>query len=570
MLKIIRIIFLGCVICCSAACTPPKQYVSSGFGNPAHPQLSTLYTENIWNTLASQFNLPDETAANPEVRKQINWYLHNQKHLVKIAKRAEPYLYYISQQVKQRNLPAELTLLPIIESEYEPLAYSKVGAAGLWQIMPGTASGFGLKIDWWYDGRRDIIASTNAALDLFAYLGNFFNNDWLLAIAAYDTGDGMVDAAIRQNAKLGKPVDFWHLPLYKETKSYVPKLLALATIIKNPYKYKIDLPPIKNIPYLTEVDVGSPINLATAAKMAEISLPTLIKLNPGYNRWTTDPNGKHKLLLPIDKAARFKEKLAHLPKSERVTWARYKIKKGDSLLAIAHRFKTSTVLLRHVNQLHSNNLHINQALLIPTKTDKLTQAILDAEKNAFTLKKGIPDVKITKHQIKHGDNLWGIAKKYHVKPKEILFWNGLKNRKQLKVGKNLIIWPHRRHLKIVTKNTHYRVKIGDSLGIIAQRFNTTITTLKKLNHLKNNTIHPKQILIVQHRRITITKSPRKLARHTTQPYKKLHRIIYHAHAGDTLSHIANRYHIKVADIKSWNKIDNPNQLHAHQRLVIYI
>jgi len=563
MTKAIRTIILLIItslVCYLAACST-EQPIYSGLGNPTtHPQ-SIQFAGNMWDELASQFNLPDETPMNRQVRKQIDWYMSNKKYLIKIAKRSEPYLYYIYRQVRLHNLPAELTLLPIVESEYQPLAYSKVGAAGLWQIMPGTASGFGLKIDWWYDGRRDIEASTNAALDYFSYLGNFFNQNWILAIAAYDTGNGAVDAAIRRNAKLGKPTDFWNLKLSQETKSYVPKLLALATIIKYPDEYPINLPPIKNTPYLAEVNVGSQINLTQAAKLANISLKELIKLNPAYNHWVTDPNGKHQLLLPIDKAENFKTKLNQLSKSKLITWQRYKIKSGDNLLRIAHKFKTTTTLLRHVNQLKHRQIYQNHVLLIPTAHDRLTQSSIRAAQNGLRGNKKIPELKITRHQIKSGDNLWTIAKKYHVKPRQILFWNGLKSPKSLRIGKKLIIWPPHKHKQTTTYNMHYKVRRGDSLYTIAHHYHIKTNDLKKLNSLKKNKIKIGQVLLI--------KRVAQYTPHKTTKYHAPKRIIYHVRAGDTLSSIAARKKVKIADLKRWNKIDNAAHLKIHQELVIY-
>lgn len=560
IIKTVVILILLSTFSYLAACATTKP-VYNGIASPVYPQ-SYSFAGNIWNKLAAEFALPYETPMNPEVRKQIEWYMSNKTYLIKIAKRAEPYLYYIFQQVRKRNLPAELALLPIVESEYQPLAYSKVGAAGLWQIMPGTASGFGLKIDWWYDGRRDIKASTNAALNYFSYLGNFFNNNWILAIAAYDAGDGTVDAAIRRNAKCGKPTDFWHLPLSRETKSYVPKLLALATIIKYPEEYPINLPPIKNAPYLAEVDVGSQINLTQAAKMANMSLENLIKLNPGYNRWATDPDGEHKLLLPIDKVENFKLQLSRLPKSKRVTWKRYTVKNGDSLSGIAHKFKTTIPLLQHANDLKNNTLQQDHILLIPTATDKRAQTALASRHTDFLLNRKIPEIKITKHKVKPNDNMWTIAKKYHVKPQQIIFWNGMKKYTDLKIGQKLIIWPPIKHSHSTTYTIHYKVQHGDSLSSIANRYHTSTTKIKKLNSIKNNQIKIRQILLIE-------QQATQYATHKIPAYHAPKRITYHVHAGDTLSTIAARNKVSPTALKHWNKINDPGHLKLHQELVIY-
>ena len=567
--KIISILCITCIISFIAACASTS---NNGLGNPANPK-SYRFAGNTWNTLGNHFYLPGETTSNPEVLKQINWYMGHQKYLIDVAEQARPYLYYIYQQVRRRNLPAELALLPMIESRYDPISFSKVGAAGLWQIMPSTASGFGLKINWWYDGRRDVIASTDAALNYLTYLGKFFNNNWILAIAAYDTGEGAVQKAIRHNYKIGKNTDFWHLPLAKETKNYIPKLLALATIIKHPYEYPVAWPRIKNAPYLAKVNVKSQIDLSRAAKMANIDMDEFIQLNPGFNRWTTDPDGPFELLLPINKAAAFKKQLAKLPKSKRITWKRYKVKAGDSLTKIAHEFKTTVPLLQHANELKNDVLQLGHQLLIPTATTKLTHTALKTKQHYLSLaKRKIPEIKITQYTVKKGNTLATIARKYNVKPRQILFWNGLKNSKQLKVGKKLILWPpHKKHYSQHILLSNYKVHSGDSLSAIAHRYHITTTKLKKTNHLKHNTIKIGQLLKVP--KITRHKvKTKKYAKKKTLKHKKhqLHRLAYQVKFGDTLSGIAKQHKITAADLKRWNRIDNPNHLKLHQTLVLYV
>lgn len=270
----------------------------------------SLKSQYFWLELRSSFKL-NHHADNASVRRQIETYRHNPDYLNKTLTKATPYLYYILQQTIKRNLPGELVLLPVLESAYDPFAYSNRGAAGLWQIMPSTGSGFGLKENWWYNGRRDISASTRAALEYFAYLKNYFNQNWLLAIAAYDSGEGTVQNAIGYGR--GTDADFWNLPLPRETQAYVPRLLALAEIIANPRHYGIKLPDIKSGPYFVAVNLSTQIELAHAAQLAEISLQEMYRLNPGYNRWATDPNGPHRLLLPVEKIEKFRQNLETSP-----------------------------------------------------------------------------------------------------------------------------------------------------------------------------------------------------------------------------------------------------------------
>lgn len=580
-------------ICCTTSCAPIFYTQTSGLGNPSRPPTQRFYTSNIWGAMATDFSLPDETPKNPEVRAQINWYMRHQQYLKRITEQARPYLFYILQQVKRRGLPGELALLPIIESNYDPFAYSKVGASGLWQMMPGTASGFGIKVDWWYDGRRDIIASTNAALDYFSYLGNFFDNQWLLAIAAYDTGEGAVNQAVQRNAKLGESTNFWSLHLSKETQSYVPKLLALATIIKHPTEYPVALPDIPNQPYLAMVNVGSQIDLARVAKLSGMNLQALARLNPGFNRWATDPDIPSRILLPIDKAAQLERNLKQLPIDKRVTWVRYEIKRGDSLLTIAKKYKTTVTLLKKLNHLRTNKLHPNQTLLIPTATSQLTKIVLQSEQHYFTsIHSKLPEVQITNYAVKSGDTLDSIAKKYHVKTQAIRFWNGLGSKEAVNPGTKLIIWPPKQHHKnIQSRHIIYKVKPGDSLSIIAKRHHTTVATIIKTNHIKHNMIHVGQKLIISvsklHRTTTHKKQTHKQQTNKKQTYKKqthkkqmnkkqtnkkqtIKRILYRVKKGDSLSTIAKKNHVTVKEITRWNRISGSKHLTLNQVLVIYI
>lgn len=319
---------------------------------------------NLWDSLKYGFQL-DHYRNDPQVQAQIAWYMRNQGYLYRTSLRAAPYMYYIYQQVKERNLPTELVLLPIMESAYNPFAASNRGAAGLWQLERGTASQFGVKQDFWYDGRRDVLASTNAALDYLTYLQSFFGGNWLLAIAAYDAGEGSIQEAVRRNAREGLNINFWSLSLPEETRAYIPRLLALACIIEDPSRYGINLPPISNAPYLGAVDIGGQINLSDVANYAGISLDELKQLNPGFNHRTTDPDGPHKLLLPFDSIQLFQENLLKFSKNAGASWTHYKVRAGDTIESIARNFDTSVDMLKLVNHLHSREIAVGKRLLIP-------------------------------------------------------------------------------------------------------------------------------------------------------------------------------------------------------------
>lgn len=339
---------------------------------------------DFWAHLRNDFQFP-AADDNPQVQAQIRWYMHNQDYLDHTILRAAPYMYYILQQAESRNLPGELVLLPIGESSYNPSAVSSAGAAGLWQLMRSTARGLGVKQDSWFDGRRDIYASTNAALDFLTYLQSYFGGDWLLAIAAYDSGDGTVQNAIHRNAAQGKDSDFWALGLPQETRAYVPRLLALAAIVRNPSKYNITLPTISDKPYLAQVDIGAPISLARAAELAGMSLSQLKLLNPGYSRMTTDPNGPYLLILPIDRIASFKDQLANVASLPKTTWGHYKVQHGDSLASIAAHYHTTVAELRDTNHFKGHSAPVGKLIMIPTGTQQITPHVATDAADAQTI-----------------------------------------------------------------------------------------------------------------------------------------------------------------------------------------
>ena len=265
-------------------------------------------TPSVWDVLRKQFALSHEVTQ-PEVQIQLRWLVSHPNYLRKLTQ-SEPYMYHIITEIKKRHMPGEIALIPMIESSYDPFAYSGAGAAGLWQLMPGTGTDLGLKQDWWFDGRRSIGPATDAALNYLLYLHKFFNGNWILAFAAYDSGEGTMARIIKNSGQSGNNIHFWSLPVPTETKAYIPRLLALAEIIQNPQRYHIELPDIPHAPYFEEVNIGSQIDLSHAAKLAGISYQDLIKLNPGFNRWATAPYRPYKLLIPASKVEDFSRNLA--------------------------------------------------------------------------------------------------------------------------------------------------------------------------------------------------------------------------------------------------------------------
>lgn len=441
---------------------------------------------DVWQRVSDglRFHIPDDK----RVEAQRNWYLKHPEYMKRVVTRAQPFLYYIVDEIEKRDMPMELVLLPIVESAFDPFAYSHGRAAGMWQFIPGTGKRFGMEQTWWYDGRRDVVASTQGALDYLTYLANMFDGNWLHALAAYNSGEGRVSKAIRANKKAGKPTDFWNLRLPRETRAYVPKLLALADILKNRDTYAYAWPEVENVAVIDIVDIGSQVDLAFAADLAGMSLKELHALNPGFNRWATSPEGPHRLVLPLDKASTFADALAKIDRNDRLNWVRYTVKSGDSLSEIASKYHTTVNVVKQVNELKSNTIRVGQAIMVPVALKALdAYSLSQGERLAATQNTKRSAHKIT-HTVKSGDTLWDIARKYKVSTKKLASWNGMAPNDMLKLGKTLVVWqdaPASKNSDAIIKQLTYTVRNGDSLSRIASKFNVRINDISKWNNINS-------------------------------------------------------------------------------------
>lgn len=437
--------------------------------------------DDVWQRIAMQLQLPipdDKT-----VDYYRTWYIKHPGHLEIVAKRAEPFLYLITEKIEQRNLPLELALLPIVESSFDAFAYSHGSAAGLWQFVPGTGKMYGLEQNFWYDGRRDVDAATDAALDYLTYLSNRFNGDWYNAIAAYNSGGGRVSSAIRKNTNLGKPTDFFSLDLPKETSGYVPKLLALADIIANQERYGVSLRAIANKPVLKLVDPEEQLDLAIAANYAGISVKELQSYNPAYNQWATAPDGPFQLLLPIDTVARFQQNVEE-NRGKGMKLVRYKVKSGDTLSVIATKHSTTTKVIQTANNLSGTSIRVGQYLMIPTSVkDEKAYALSASNRLAKTQSLARGKYKLT-HTVRSGDSLWTIARANNVSHQALAKWNGMGPRDTLRVGQKLVIWKDSTDGAII-RTVFYQVRNGDTLSDIAARFSVKTHDIVKWNDLAN-------------------------------------------------------------------------------------
>ena len=453
---------------------------------------SSAPSSDLWGRISSKMTLVN-TVHHQAIDDQVEFYRARPLHLKRLAERSQRYLYHITNEVDQRRLPMELVMLPAIESAYDPFAYSSGRASGLWQFVPNTAKHVGLKSSWWYDGRRDILASTDSALGYLIELNRRFDGDWLLTLAAYNSGAGTVNRAIRKNRKAGKPTDYWSLDLPKETKTYVPRLLAISKLIKRAKSYDIRLPELANSPYFDVVETHGQLDLAHAAELADVSIDEIYRLNPGFNRWATDPVGPHRMLVPRSQREVFKEALANIPKSERMAWQRYKVQSGDSLILLAKRFGTDVSTLKAANKLDHNMIKIGAKILVPTKSISRKSYVTNSENRLAAAAHNISQKQGNRlfHVVKKGDSLWSIATKYDVRSKDIASWNSMKKKDVIRPGQTLTVWvkPEQRSASKnsgIIRKVGYTVRSGDSLSRIANRFKVKVADIGKWNGNSSN------------------------------------------------------------------------------------
>ncbi|MDX1574285.1 MAG: LysM peptidoglycan-binding domain-containing protein [Methylophaga sp.] len=436
-----------------------------------------IVIDDLWQRIRNGYGMTDYRVLRPETQPPLTWFVKHPDYVNRVVERARPYLFYIVDELDKRNMPMEIALLPVIESGFQPFANSPSGAAGIWQFIPGTGKVFGLEQTWWYDARRDVVRSTDAALDYLEKLHGYFG-DWELALAAYNAGEGTVGRAIKKNIEQGRDTDFWSLDLPAETTAYVPKLLAVAHLVKQPAQYDIRLSPITNKPYLTTVNIGSQLDLALAADLAEISKDYLHKLNPGFNRWATVPTGPHQLVLPINKAENFKSALAKLPREQRLSWQRHQVQPGESLGQIAKRHKTSVTAIKQANKLSSNLIRAGAHLMIPMASANAQESEPVAINN---------QVKRSSHIVKAGDTWWHIARQYNVDVSELAAWNKKSLNDVLHSGQQLVVWQPDTS-KTNRKTVNYTIQSGDSLWKISRKFNVKVADVKAWNNLGEHSL----------------------------------------------------------------------------------
>ena len=445
--------------------------------------------DDLFDRMRAGFALDE--VQEPAIDIQLNWFEHNPEYLERVFQRAQRYLYHVVTEVEARGMPLEFALLPVVESAYEPFAYSPSRAAGLWQFIPGTGTRFGLKQNWWYDGRRDVVESTRAALDYLQALHDQFDGDWLLAIAAYNVGENTVQRELDYNREHGKPTDFWHLKLPAETRAYVPKLLAMKRMMAEPERYGLEFAVIPNEPYFAVIDTDSQIDLKIAAQLANASYDELVALNPGYNRWATDPDGPHRMLVPIDNADGFEAALRTLAPEDRIRFTVHEVTRQDTLASLAKQYGVSAAVIAKVNDLKGGKATAGESLKIPEVSGELPDKVLLA---ASRVDRPQSDLGRKQRQIvyrvRSGETLSSIARRHGIPVSTLARLNNLGAGEALIKGQRIVIKASARRYREEGaepgRRVLYTVRRGDTVSSISQQFQVSVPQLNTWNGLNQH------------------------------------------------------------------------------------
>lgn len=395
-----------------------------------------LVAGSVWDRIRAGF-LMDEIES-PLVARHEAWYLNHPDYTQRMIERSRLYLHFIVEEVEKRGMPMEIALLPMIESAYNPNAYSRARASGIWQFIPSTGRKYGLTQDWWYDGRRDVVAATRAALDYLETLHAEFG-DWNLALAAYNWGENGMRRSIARNKASRKAVTYYSLRMPRETRNYLPKLQAVKNIVSNPSVLSFQLPEIPDQPYFTVVNTTHHIDVEIAAQLAEMTVEDFVALNPGYNRPVITSNGERELVLPVDKAGIFRVNLERYDQPF-VSWQTYTMKKGDSLRALAERFEIAEERLSQINGITPGRpARPGRTLLVPMVEGSEASDLADTWDNPeFQSPADYYGTRIV-HRVRRGETLSTIARRYRVSIPALKEWNGIRGT-MIRAGQRLVIY----------------------------------------------------------------------------------------------------------------------------------
>jgi len=455
---------------------------------------------DLWDRIRMGFALKEMDT--PLVQEHENWYANRPDYVQRMVERSQRYLFHIVEEVEKRGMPTEVALLPMIESAFNPKAYSRAHASGIWQFIPSTGKHFGLQQNWWYDGRRDIMAATDAALDYLQKLHDMFGS-WELALSAYNWGEGNVMRAVARNEAKGLPTDFLSLRMPPETRNYLPKLLAVKHIIANPEAYGLALAPVPNQPYFAKVATNKHIDLDLAARLAEMPMDEFTSLNPAHNRPVINSKDADYLLLPVDKVETFTSNLENYDKPL-VSWGSYTLSRGEKLDKVARKFSLSLARLKEINGISGKRRLASGTLLVPLGQHAAANG--DGTLSGNFAVRDEPETSAAKrlvYAVKKGDTLLSIARHYRVSPQQIKELNRLKNNRVI-AGQKLVLTKGLAAKKLAAaarttksvkstkvasakqrgaRSTQYTVRRGDTLSSIAKRHNVAANDIQRWNNI---------------------------------------------------------------------------------------
>ena len=443
----------------------------------AEVEPSPQEVKSIWEVLKDETKIK-EYKIDDSTLYYMNQHLQNVDLFENYLENSYYFLYYVIEELKRNDLPIELAFLPFIESGYDPFSISSSGAVGLWQIMPRTAELLGLKENWWIEERHDPYKSTDAAIRYIDYLYKRFNQDIYLVLVAYNAGPTFTSKSLQKNSRRATNFSYKDLPLSIQTRNYIPKFLALIELINNNEKYNIELPEIPYSKVVDKISFEEQIEILNFSDFLDLKPELLYKLNAGYTKWATDPNMVSIFYIPIENKVKYETNGKEYVQSQKINWISHDVSKGESLWVLAKKYRTKIDIIRQVNQLESDMLSINQALLIP---------VGQASSNIL--------IPFEAHVVSEGDTLWSLARKFDISEKKIMDINSLDKGSVLKIGQVLNIGNKNIYRNIDSKKRTilYSVKQGDNLSKISKLFNVSIKTIRQDNN-NLDIIRPGQIL----------------------------------------------------------------------------
>lgn len=455
---------------------------------------------DLWQQAIERFEFA-QCSDFPEAQAWTDWFGERPEYMARVMDRAQPWLYDIIQEIERRDMPGELALLPVIESAYDPFAYSHGRASGTWQFVSATARSHGIQINDYYDGRRDVYVATRAALDYLQQLSQRFDGDWDLALAAYNGGQGRVGRAIEQNQRANRPTDWRSLRLPRETKAYIPKLHGLACLFQSADEYDIELPVWPNSPLVERIELNGPTDVVVFSALLGLEITELMALNPGLNRHITSPSGPHHLMVPIALAAEAKALVTNISSAQLVEYRTIQVQLGDTLSGLALRHDTTVDALRKHNALRSDVIRPNQRLEIPTQISPNQSAqYADRYQELALLQSRLVPAKRFQHEVRPGESLWVIARRYEVGMTDLQRWNQLGSGNLIRPGQRLtiIMEPDVGGQTSVQSPARYTVRNGDSLWAIARRHQIPLNDLMEQNDLNQGSVlRPGQTLTLK-------------------------------------------------------------------------